>query len=85
MIVRTARDLGAAVRDARRHRGWSQADLANRVGSSRQWVNAFEQGKPTAEVGLALRVLAALGLAADVVDAPPTAGHVDLDDLLSGM
>ena len=35
MIVRTARDLGAAVRDARLQRGWTQAELADRIDVSK--------------------------------------------------
>ena len=82
MIVRTARDFGAAVRDARLRRGWTQADLAGRIGTSRQWVISFERGKPVAEVGIVLKALAALGVAVDIVPAPTTSGPVDLDELL---
>ena len=81
MIVRTARDLGAAVRDARLRCGWTQAELADRIDVSRQWVIALERGKATAEVGIALRAITALGLFADLVDAPVSEG-VDLDRLL---
>lgn len=84
MIVRTARDLGAAVRDARLRRGWTQAALADRIGVSRQWVIAFERGKSSAELGAALRALAALGLVTEVIDAPITTTGIDLDQLLGG-
>ena len=60
MLIRTPRDLGAAIRDRRQQRGWSQRELAERVGASRQWVNAVEKGKARTEVGLALRALDAL-------------------------
>jgi len=82
MIVRTARDLGAAVRDERLRHGWTQAELAGQIGTSRQWVISFERGKPVAEVGLVLKALAALGVAADIVPAPSTSGLVDLDEVL---
>jgi transcriptional regulator with XRE-family HTH domain len=82
MIVRTARDLGSAVRDARLRRGWTQAELADRIGASRQWVVSFERGKATAEVGTALRAIAALGAVLDVVPTPNTDGLIDLDELL---
>ncbi len=42
--------------------GLSQAELAERAGVSRKWIYEFEAGKPTAEFGLLLRVLDALGL-----------------------
>lgn len=82
MIIRTARDVGAAVRDARLRRGWTQAELADRIDVSRQWVIALERGKPTAELGAALRAVTALGLVADLVDAPATQTGIDLDRLL---
>jgi HTH-type transcriptional regulator / antitoxin HipB len=53
MIVRTSRDLGAAVRDARMRRSRTQAELADRIDVSRQWVIALELGKATAELGTA--------------------------------
>lgn len=82
VIARTSRDLGAAMRDARRRRGWTQADLADCIGASRQWVISFERGKATAEVGTVLRAIAALGAVIDVVPAPSSDGLVDLDELL---
>jgi y4mF family transcriptional regulator len=82
MIVRTSRDLGAAVRDARLRRGWTQAGLADRIDVSRQWVIALERGKATAELGTALRAIAALGMVADLIDAPAADFGIDLDRLL---
>ena len=84
MIVRTARDLGAVVRDARLQRGWTQAELAERIDASRQWVVALEHGKSTAELGSALRAITALGLVADLVAAPAVDSGIDLDRLLGG-
>jgi len=40
----------------------TQTALAERTGISRKWIYQFESGKPTAELGLVLRVLEALGL-----------------------
>ncbi len=62
MLVRTPRDVGAAIRERRRELGWDQQALANKIGVSRQWVIEIEKGKPRAEVGLVLRVLDALGV-----------------------
>jgi y4mF family transcriptional regulator len=82
MHVRTAHDLGAAIRGERRRRGLTQAQLAAAVGVTRAWVIAMEQGKPGAELTLVLRTLAALDLVADLVPAPPAHGGIDLDELL---
>ncbi len=57
MILRTSTDIGNLVRDRRKGRGWTQADLAKRLGVSRLWIVQLEQGKDTAQVGLVLRAL----------------------------
>ncbi|MEJ0074704.1 MAG: type II toxin-antitoxin system Y4mF family antitoxin [Alphaproteobacteria bacterium] len=62
MLIRTPADLGAAIRDRRRQLGLDQATLAQRIGVSRQWVVAIEQGRSRAELGLVLRALDALGI-----------------------
>lgn len=82
--VRSVRDLGAAIKGARQRRGLTQAELAARAGVSRQWVISVERGKSTAEVGAVLRTFAALGLVADLVDAPPMRSAIDLDSLVGG-
>ena len=70
-MLRTVRDLGAAVRRARRETGLSQQALADRAGVSRQWLSRVEAGKgPSAEMGKVLDVLAALGLSVDLVTTP---------------
>lgn len=66
MKIRNARDLGLLLRQKRRSRGWSQADLADRIGASRHWVIEVERGKPTAELGLVLKAISALDLTLDV-------------------
>ena len=62
----TPATIGALVRDARVAAGLSQSQLGNRVGASRFRVAQFEKGKPSAELGLALKALHALGLAVRV-------------------
>lgn len=71
-MLTTVRDLGAAVRRGRRERRLTQAVLAQRAGVSRQWLSRFESGKnPAAELGKVLDLLTALGLALELVSAPP--------------
>lgn len=61
--IGTPQDLGAALRDARRAQGATQADLARRAGVSREWLIGVEQGKrPRAELGKILAVLTAARL-----------------------
>jgi HTH-type transcriptional regulator/antitoxin HipB len=88
MRITSIRDVAVAVRARRQQAGLSQEALARRAGVSRKWVYEFEAGKPTAELGLLLRVLDALDLEVGLSsrgDAPggPAAG-ADLDALLDG-
>lgn len=62
MYIRTPKELGAKIRDRRKQLGLGQAELAGRIGASRQWVIAVEHGRARAEVGLVLRALEALAL-----------------------
>lgn len=58
--------VGALVRERREAAGLTQTQLAERIGASRFWVAAFEKGKPSAELGLALKAIQALGLAINI-------------------
>ena len=88
--ITSIRDVAAAVRGRRQHLGLSQAELATRARVSRQWINEFEAGKPTAELQLVIRLLDALGLrlrlddrnAASDEPRPQVPRGVDLDALL---
>lgn len=62
MRIETAGDLGGLVCDQRKQRGWSQTQLAEKVGVSRLWVSQLENGKETVEFGLVLKTLRALEL-----------------------
>ncbi len=68
--VRTAKDLGALIRDHRKRLGLDQRTLAERVGVSRQWIIEAERGKPGAAVGLLLRTLDTLGVTLAVDEGP---------------
>jgi HTH-type transcriptional regulator / antitoxin HipB len=65
MLIRTPADLGAVVRDRRKQLGLDQAELATRIGVSRQWVVGIEHGRSRAELGLVLRTLDVLGVRLD--------------------
>ena len=86
--VRTVRALAMAVRGRRRDLGLNQTDLARRADVSRKWLSEFEKGggKPTAELGLVLRVLDALDLDIELSDrnrpGDATPGRINLDALL---
>ena len=67
-------------RDRRRDLGWTQAELASRIGVGREWMIGFEKGKPTAEWGIVMRALRELGFVVDLHARKETTTHSD--DLL---
>lgn len=60
MRIRTVNELGAMVRRLRKQRGWTQDELAERAGISRRTLVAMEHGNPRGEIGIVVRVIAAL-------------------------
>ena len=86
MLIRTPTDLGAVIRDRRKELGLGQADLALRIGVSRQWVIGVERGRARAELALVLRALDELGLRLDAKAGDP-AGKLhagpDIDSIVA--
>ncbi len=66
--VTSVAEIGEAIRSARKDQGLTQREFAEIVGVGVRYVSELERGKPTAELGLALKVLAGAGL--DVVLQP---------------
>jgi transcriptional regulator with XRE-family HTH domain len=66
MRVRNTVDAGAAIRDARLTRGWTQSDLAERIAVVRQTVAALERGRGA---GLDVFIRAAVTLGIDLTAA----------------
>lgn len=78
MQIVDAQDLSHVVREERRRRGWSQDELARRVGMGRQWINALESGgHERAQLGAVLRLLHELGLRVDIDTTPATRSSLD--------
>lgn len=66
MMIRTAHEFGLLIKESRKAAGLTQAELAERVGASREWVRQVESGnKQRVELGLTLRALTALGITLD--------------------
>lgn len=81
MFIRTPQDIGALLREHRQKAGLDQAELARRIGVSRQWVVEVERGKPRAEIGLVLRALNALDTPLQVGLTPSFGGIADAPDI----
>lgn len=71
--IKTAADLGTAIRSARLAQGLSQAELAERAGVSRKLIGELEAGKEGAALGTALAVASSLGLPWRTPDETPQA------------
>ena len=54
-------ELAAQVREARTQRGWSQAELGDRVGVSRQAIIAIETGRFDPSLPLAFKLARVFG------------------------
>ncbi|ESW84967.1 MULTISPECIES: helix-turn-helix domain-containing protein [unclassified Mesorhizobium] len=77
MKIRTARDIGILIKEARTRRGLSQAALAKMITTTQTWVSWIENGKPSAEIGNVLLALTTLGVEMDfqIPPAPTSADH----------
>lgn len=90
MRVRNTVDAGAVIRDARMTHGWSQSELAARIGVVRQTIAALERG---AGAGLDVFIRASAALEVDLsamtsgsspgYAGPPAGAVVDLDAVLA--
>ena len=60
MLLRRPHDLAGLFRDGRARMGWSQSQLAETIGVSRQWISLVETGKTSVEFDLVVAALQAL-------------------------
>jgi HTH-type transcriptional regulator / antitoxin HipB len=70
--IRTARDLGALIKQERKKRGFSQSALGNEVGVHQPKISALERGAAGVRIGLVLQILRTLDL---VVNIGPGSAH----------
>jgi ribosome-binding protein aMBF1 (putative translation factor) len=73
MIAVDARGLGEVIRAARIARGWSQEELARRVGVRQGHISYIERGVKTPSVNLLVRLFSELGISMDVLKETPHA------------
>ena len=67
----TAADIGILIKSARKASGLRQDELAGAAGVGLRFIVDIEAGKPTAQIGKMLQVLAALGCSIDITPPPP--------------
>jgi y4mF family transcriptional regulator len=66
MKVFSSMDVGKAVRDARKAAGLTQRELAELCNCGVRFLSELENGKPTIELGRAMRVLNTLSLDVEI-------------------
>ena len=62
MKVTDSTSFGEAIRKRRRELGYTQRELADYCGCSTVYLSRLENGKETAELGIALRAASTLGI-----------------------
>ena len=70
----TTAEIGDIVRTTRKAAGLRQDELAGAAGVGLRFIVDLEAGKPTAQIGKTLQVLAALGCSLDITPPPDTKG-----------
>lgn len=60
MKITNVTELGSLVRSARKRKGLSQTELAEQLGTTRQWLSRFEQGSNDVSLGAVFSALDAL-------------------------
>jgi HTH-type transcriptional regulator/antitoxin HipB len=76
-IVRTSKQLGAAIRRSRRKAGLSQLQLAAKTNLRQATISALEQGAPGTELRTVIDVMTALGLEMVVRERSKAAGSIE--------
>ncbi|WP_164935494.1 helix-turn-helix domain-containing protein [Bradyrhizobium guangzhouense] len=66
MILKTIKDFGLALREARRAKQLTQSQLAEKLGTNQEWVSHLENGRiENPSLGTILRAFAILGVNLD--------------------
>ena len=78
--------LGKLIKLGRKKRQWSEYELAERAGVSRQTVQRMEKGDPTCSLGLVFEAAALVGVRLFDSDRATLASHLErTDDVLTLM
>lgn len=78
--ARTAKQIGAIIRRARRNAGLTQTELGKRIGLRQATVSKLEAGEPATRISTVLDALMALGLEI-LIDKRGRRPDKDLEDL----
>lgn len=78
--ARTAKQIGAIIRRARRNAGMTQSELGAKIGLRQATLSKLERGEPATRLSTLLDTLSALGLET-VIDERGRVSARDLEDL----
>ena len=78
--ARTAKQIGAIIRRARRNAKLTQSELGKRIGLRQATISKLEAGEPATRLSTLLDVLTALGLEI-IIDERGKVSRQDLEDL----
>lgn len=78
--ARTAKQIGAIIRRARRNGRLTQADLGKKIGLRQATISKLEKGEPATQLSTLLDALTALGLEI-IIDKRSKGSHQSLEDL----
>jgi len=76
-IVRTSKQLGAAIRRHRRSVGLSQAQLGAKTNLRQATISALERGEPGTELRTVINVMTALAIEIVVRDRSQSSGKIE--------
>ncbi|WP_321342207.1 helix-turn-helix transcriptional regulator [Breoghania sp.] len=79
-LARTPQQIGSIIQRARKKRGWTQSQLAERCGLRQATLSLIETGETPAKLPSLLSILAALDLELRIGDRS-TGGAQDIEDL----
>jgi transcriptional regulator with XRE-family HTH domain len=80
MILKTLKDFGAAIRDARKSAGITQATLATKLGTNQEWISNLERGRlENPGLGTILRAFSILGINLNAGSTPPPSSSEPFD------
>lgn len=85
MVIVSVKELAGLIKQERKARGWTQAQLAERTGVSRDWIIGLERARPSVSLMLVLRTLKTLKLPLSIGEAGSPCHKstgIDLDDIL---
>lgn len=79
-LARTPKQIGTIIQRARKKRGWTQTQLAERAGLRQETISVIESGERPSKLASILAVLAALDLEFRVGERSKGAGQ-DIEEL----